>query len=196
MRILIVYCHPVEDSFAASLHRVVLQGLSSAGHELIDLDLYAESFAPVLSRQERVDYFDTARNFEPVKYYVDQLLSVDGIVLIYPTWWYGMPAMLKGYFDRVWLPGIAFDINPTGGITTGRLAHIRCIAVVTTYGSPWWLIRLYLGDPARKIVMRGLRRLCAPRCRALWYASYNMDRASPEALRAFLDRVLNAMSRL
>ena len=65
MRILIVYCHPVEDSFAAALHRVVLQGLSSAGHELIDLDLYAESFAPVLSRQERKDYFELLAIFGP-----------------------------------------------------------------------------------------------------------------------------------
>lgn len=104
--------------------------------------------------------------------------------------------MLKGYFDRVWLPGIAFHISPTGRITADRLTHIQLIAVVTTYGSPWWLIRLYLGDPERKLVMRGLRRLCAPRCRALWYALYNMDRASPEALSTFLDRVLNAMSRL
>ena len=63
---------------------------------------------------------------------------------VYPTWWYGLPAILKGYFDRVWAPGIAFDIGADGVFQTDRLANIRKLGVVTRYGSPWWLIRLYM----------------------------------------------------
>ena len=96
MRVLVIYCHPVAESFASAAHRTVLEGLAEAGHEVTDVDLYAEHFDPVMSRQERL-----------VQRYDDQLAAAEALVLVYPSWWYGMPAMLKGYFDRVWLPGVA-----------------------------------------------------------------------------------------
>ena len=117
-------------------------------------------------------------------------------MLVYPAWWYGMPAMLKGYFDRVWLPGVAFDVTPDGRVLTDRLQHIRRIVVVTTYGAPWWMVRIVLGDPARKIVSRAVRALCARDCRVDWYVQYNMDRATPRQLRRFLARVRAGVSRL
>ena len=81
--------------------------------------------------------------------YDEQLAAAEAIVLVYPAWWHGMPAMLKGYFDRVWLPGVAFDVTPDGRVQTDRLQRIRRIIVVTTYGGSWWLERIMLGDPAR-----------------------------------------------
>jgi NAD(P)H dehydrogenase (quinone) len=196
LRYLVVYCHPFEGSFCAKLHANVLEGLSAAGHEVIDLDLYAEGFSSVLSRQEFIDYRDSDKNTLNVRKYIDQLLGAQGIVLVYPTWWYGMPAMLKGYFDRVWLPGTAFDIGSKGEVVTGRLKHICSLVTVTTYGSPWWLNRVYMGDPGRKIVTRGLRQLCASDCRVRWYAKYDVDRASPKALKSFADRVRRQLERL
>lgn len=196
MRILVIYSHPVETSFSSALHAAVLEGLQGGGHDVIDVDLYADGFCPVLSRDEFVQYRDTMRNSKSVQVYVNQLLKVDGIAFVYPTWWYGWPAMLKGYFDRVWLPGVAFDIGEDGRIYKHRLAHIRCIVVVCTYGSPWWLNRLYLGDPVRKIFSRGLRHLCAPGCRVRWYALYNMDRVPGRKMKAFIDKVRKAMQSL
>src|ERR1019366_9995618 len=72
---------------------------------------------------------------QTVEKYASQLSKTEAIVAVYPTWWYGLPAMLKGYFDRVWAPGIAFDIGADGAFETDRLAHIRKLGVVTTYGS-------------------------------------------------------------
>ena len=196
MRILVIYCHPVETSYAAALRASVLEGLADGGHEAVTLDLYGEGFAPVLSREERLLYRDTTRNSDGVEAYTRQLREVQGIVLVYPTWWYGMPAMLKGYFDRVWLPGVAFDIARDGRLTTGRLGHIRRLAVVTTCGATWWLTRLYLGDPARRLVKRGLRPLCARDCRVDWYAHYDMDRATQAGLAGFRNRVRAGMAKL
>jgi len=170
-------------------HRTVLQSLAGAGHEVTDVDLYAENFDPVMRRQERLDYLNTARNERLVKRYDDQLVSAEAIVLVYPAWWYGMPAMLKGYFDRVWLPGVAFDVTPEGKVNTERLQRIRRILVVTTYGGSWWMVRLGLGDPARKLIGRAIRALCARDCRVTWCVHYNMDRATPTQLRRFLGRV-------
>jgi NAD(P)H dehydrogenase (quinone) len=196
MRVLVVYCHPVAESFAAAAHRTVLEALAEAGHEVTDVDLYAEHFDPVMSRQERLDYLNTERNERLVKRYDDQLVGTEALVLIYPAWWYGMPAMLKGYFDRVWLPGVAFDVTPDGTVKTDRLKALRRILVVTTYGGPWWMVRIGLGDPARKIVSRAVRSLCARNCRVTWCVHYNMDRAKPPELRRFLQRVRRAALRL
>ena len=113
----------------------------------------------MVSRQERLDYLNAARNERLVKRYDDQLVAAEAIVLVYPAWWYGMPAMLKGYFDRVWLPGVAFDVTPNGKVNTDRLRHIRRIMVVTTYGASWWMVPP-LGDPARKLIGRAFVR-CA-----------------------------------
>jgi NAD(P)H dehydrogenase (quinone) len=195
VQVLVIYCHPVAESFAAAAHGIVLQTLAARGHEVVDVDLYAENFDPVMSRQERLDYQNTERNIRPVRKYDEQLATAEAIVLVYPAWWYGMPAMLKGYFDRVWLPGVAFDVTPDGRVLTERLQRIRRIVVVTTYGGPWWMVRIALGDPARKVVSRAIRALCARGCRVEWYIHYNMDRATPRQLSRFLDRVRAGIGR-
>jgi NAD(P)H dehydrogenase (quinone) len=196
VQVLVIYCHPVAESFAAAAHGIILQTLAARGHEVVDVDLYAENFDPVMSRQERLDYQNTERNIRPVRKYDEQLATAEAIVLVYPAWWYGMPAMLKGYFDRVWLPGVAFDVTPDGRVLTERLQRIRRIVVVTTYGGPWWMVRIALGDPARKVVSRAIRALCARGCRVEWYIHYNMDRATPRQLSRFLDRVRAGIGRL
>jgi NAD(P)H dehydrogenase (quinone) len=127
----VVYCHPNDRSFASALHQTVLKALRSSGHEVTDLDLYTEDFRPVMSREERKEYEDPAQ----YRGYALQLAETDAIVAVYPTWWYGLPAILKGYFDRVWAPGIAFDRGADGVFQTDRLANIRKLGVVTRYGS-------------------------------------------------------------
>ena len=188
MRVLVIYCHPDETSFASALHKAAIESLTGAGHAVTDLDLYGEGFKPVLSLEERIEYSNSPVYVKSVEKYANQLASAEALVAIYPTWWYGMPAMLKGYFDRVWAPGIAYDVTPADKVETKRLAHIRRIAVVTTYGAPWWLIRLYLGDPERKLWSRAIRHLCAHDCKLVWHAHYDMDRATPPALDKFLTR--------
>jgi NAD(P)H dehydrogenase (quinone) len=130
-----------------------------------------------------------------VQKYADQLATTDAIVAVYPTWWYGLPAMLKGYFDRVWAPGVAFEIGSDGKFHTDSLAHIRKLGVVTTYGSPWWLIRLYMGDPERKLWGRAIRKLCGKACTLDWHARYNMDQSTPESLERFRRHVQRSFRR-
>jgi putative NADPH-quinone reductase len=107
-------------------------------------------------------------------------------VLVYPTWWYGMPAILKGWLDRVWAPGVAFNLGD--GAIQPTLTNIRRIAVVTTYGSPNWLL-WYIGRIDRKLVGRGLRRLCAKDCRVEWVTLTRMDQRSRAECETFVQRV-------
>ena len=135
MRVLVIYCHPVETSYHAALHTEVVLNLRSAGHEVDDCDLYAEDFNPVLSRAERLGYHEVPSNRRPVQGYVDRLLRAEAVVLCFPTWCFGMPAMLKGFCDRVLMPGVAFDISDPHKLKPA-LTHLKRISAVVTYGRP------------------------------------------------------------
>ena len=87
MHVLVIYCHPVAESFAAAAHTTVLAALRQAGHEITDVDLYAHEFDPVMNRRERLDYATPERNERLVKRYDDQLVAAEALVLIHPTWW-------------------------------------------------------------------------------------------------------------
>lgn len=194
MHILVIYCHPARDSQTAKLLHRVVQRATDLGHELVVCDLYAEEFDPVLSACDFAIYHDVMANTAKVERYVEDLRAAEGVIMVYPTWWYGMPAMLKGYLDRVWLPGVAFDLDDRQRVTTEALSRIRRFMVITTYGAPWAWIHLHMGDPGRKQVLRGLRRLFSPRCRARWLALYGMDTATRQRREAFEDRVEKAVA--
>jgi NAD(P)H dehydrogenase (quinone) len=187
LRILVVFCHPVGESFAAALRDRCVADLRGAGHEVNLKDLYAEGFEPVLSPQERRAYEDLDADRGAVAGEIEALRAAEGLLLIYPTWWYGLPAMLKGWFDRVWLPGVAFALDGERGISPHALSGIHRLMVVTTYGAPRWFIRLWMGDPGRKVMLRGFRPLLARGCRVSWAAHYAMDRSTPQTRARFLE---------
>jgi len=132
MRVLVLFAHPVETSFSAALHRATVEALRASGHEVDDCDLNAEGFNPVLSREERIDYHDLALNRVYAGPYVDRLLAAEGLVLVFPVWNYGYPAILKGFLDRVFLPGVSFTL--ANGKVWPALSNIHKLAAVTTYG--------------------------------------------------------------
>ena len=193
MRVLVIFCHPVETSFNAALHQEVVKSLRSAGHEVDDCDLYAEDFNPVLGRAERLGYHDVPSNRLPVQGYVDRLLQAEALVFCFPTWCFGMPAMLKGFFDRVLMPGVAFDISDPQNVKPS-LTHIRRISAVVTYGRPRWTA-LLMGDPPRKSITRYLKLLTGGRAPTTYHAQYHMNVATPEILTRFKSRVGRAMLR-
>ena len=194
MRVLVIYAHPLADSFAAALHQAIVAALRRSGHEVDDCDLYAEGFEPVLSPAERRDYNTPTPDLTGVADHVARLRAAEALVLCFPTWWYGMPAILKGYFDRVWAQGVAFHLPEGGGAILPGLANIRKLWVVTTYGAPWWLIRLVLRDPVRAVILGGLARLCGRRVETRFLALYNIDAASRARCAAFLARVERAFA--
>lgn len=186
MRVLVLYAHPVETSFNARVHEVVVQALTQAGHEVDDCDLYAEGFDAVLSRQERLDYHDLEINRTPVAPYVERLLAAEALVLVHPIWNFGLPAILKGFFDRVFLPGVSFHLKD-GNLSPG-LTHITKLAHVVTYGSPRWRA-FVLGDAPRKVATRVMRAMTKPGAPVSYLAQYNMNKASEAELKGHLDRV-------
>lgn len=189
MRALVVYCHPNPDSFTAAVRDTVCDALHRSGAETRVVDLYAEDFDASLSAAELSIYEDTARNTAPVAGHVAALRWADTLIFVYPTWWYGLPARLKGWLDRVLVPGVAFRMpEATGGDIKPGLTHIRALAVFTTCGASRWLTAA-IGAPGRRTLLRGIRALCGRRCRTLYCAHYLMDSSTPESRAAHLARV-------
>jgi putative NADPH-quinone reductase len=197
MKLLLVFCHPDPQSYAAALRDAALQALGRAGHEVRQIDLYAESFDPVFSAAEKASYLaDTGSNIQGVAAHVQALRWAEGWVAVYPTWYYGAPAMLKGWLERVWLPGVAFRVAAARqGTIGGELKNIRQFVGVTTSGAPWWWLKV-IGDPGRSLFMKGLRPLYAKGCRMKWLQLYNMNHATPAERQAFVARVQRELSRL
>jgi putative NADPH-quinone reductase len=190
MRLLVVFCHPDPESFGAAIFRTACQALREAGHELRIIDLYAEGFDPVFRLEEKRSYLtDTAQNIAGVAHHVEALQWAEGWVAIYPTWFYGLPAMLKGWLDRVWLPGVTFQVATAKKRTIrGELQNIRRFVGITTSGSPWWWLRV-IGDPGRSLLMKGLRPLYARGCRMSWLQLHDMNHATAADREAFLAKV-------
>src|ERR1043165_5343898 len=193
MLIQVVHSHPLTDSYNHALFRTIVEALQGR-HQVVATDLYREHFSPVMTEAERRSYYQPHYAEEEVSPVVRQLRQADGIIFCFPHWWFSMPAMLKGYFDRVWAPGTAFEHDLAGGRIKPLLTNIRMFGVVTTYGSPWWLTRLVAGDPGRKVLMRALKPMCRPGARSFYLAHYDMDRSTAQSRQAFIERVRVAIS--
>ena len=191
MRVLLVYAHPVETSFNAALRDAVMAGLMPR-HSVDLQDLNAEGFDPVMSRAERLGYHAIPDNVAPVAAEVARLRAAQALVLCFPAWSFGPPAILKGWIDRVMLPGVSLHIQPDGSVR-GGLTHLRKLGGVVTYGQTRWRARL-MGDYPRKLVCRYLRFSMGMRTPVAFHAHYAMNVSTAESRARFLREVGRAMA--
>lgn len=194
MRVLVVYCHPDPGSFVAAARDRALAGLDRAGHEVRLTDLYGDDFEPAMSAAERLSHAEPGVQPE-LRSYADDLAWAQAIVLVYPTWWSGQPAMLKGWIDRVWVAGVAWELPPGANVLRPLLSDVRRIVVVTTHGSSK-LINALQGEPGKRTVTRSIRTMCSKRTRTTWCALYGLDSASESRRQEFLDRVEHTLATL
>lgn len=194
MRTLVVYCHPVPESFGAAVRDAVVDSLGAKGDEVRLIDLYAEGFNPVLGTEERRHYNEGPSDDPDLQRHYDHIRWAEAVLFVYPTWWYGLPAMLKGWIDRTWATDIAFKLPKDGGSIVSLVSHIRKLGIVTTCGASWWL-SLLIGQPGRKTILRGVWTLTGRRCRTLYVAHYNMDTSTDASRQAFLARVRRKLAR-
>lgn len=192
MRVLVVHAHPVETSFNRSLYEAAVGALQEAGHEVDALNLYDEDFIPVMSREERLTYHEVPDNLTPaIAPYVERLRAAEGLVFIHPVWNYGYPAILKGFFDRIFVPGVSFVLE------NGEVRQIlkkKRVAYVTTYGGDrlrTWL----MGDPPRRLARRWAWAMFGTPLPPAYIALHKMDKRTEPELRAFIEKVRRAMRR-
>ena len=189
MNALVVIAHPCADSFCHAAAGRAVAGLDAAGHDVDTIDLYAEHFTTAMSLDERLAYDTDDPMLDPqVRDHADRLRRAEILVFVYPTWWSGLPAILKGWLERVMVPGVGFTFDESTGKVRPGLQQVRRIIGISTYGSPRIAVRL-INDNGRRIITRALRMSCGWRARTTWLALYGMDTASPADRTAFLARV-------
>lgn len=191
MRILVVFAHPLESSFVSALHGRVVEILRAGRHIVDDLDLYAEKFDPVMSREGLLHYVDTNANTREVEGYVQRLRAVDGLVLVFPVWFDGLPAIMQGYFQRVFLPGVAVRIDEAG-LFHPNLHHIKRMASICAYGEGERDVSAK-GDPPLRFVRDNIGALIDPKGRFEYLALYDMNFTAAPRRAAFLERVTRAL---
>jgi putative NADPH-quinone reductase len=189
VRVLLVLAHPLPNSLCATLAQTARDQLSAP--ELRFVDLYAQDFDPRLSAAERSTYY-RPRDSEFLAQDCADLAWAEVLVLVFPTWWFGFPAILKGWFDRVWAPGVAFDHAADLSSITAKLKLKRVVAI-TTLGSPWWA-DLALFYPVRRVLKYAILRACAPQAKLSWISIYKAEKLSQQQVDAAKARVIRALS--
>jgi putative NADPH-quinone reductase len=194
MRVLVVYGHPDSTSLAAAVHERAVFALTASGHDVDVVDLYGEGFDPRLNEAEWSGAAP-ARDDVVLSRHIVLLQAAEALVFVYPTWWGGPPAMVKGWLDRVWVEGVAFRRVAGSNRPRARLTNIRRLVVVTTHGSTKW-VNVIEGEPGKRLVGRWLRVLCHPLARTRWIALYGVDQSDDAVRRRFLGRVERELARL
>ncbi len=199
MNVLVVHAHPDPESYGAALRDAAVRGLEAAGHDLTLIDLQADDYEPCLTRADYEAYEEVGRPDGPghhdpmVQQHIDAVRRADALVFVYPTFWSGLPAVLKGWIDRTILPGVGFSVKTNGSIR-GELRHVRHVIGITTYGSPR-PYRLIVGDAGRRS-LRLLRRSAGLRCRFRWLSLDTLDGRSDDDRSAFIGRVESELAQL
>lgn len=189
MHCLVVLAHPLADSLCAALARAAVAALERGGHTVELADLYREHYSPVLTETERASYYDGPYASGGIELEIARLQRADAIVLVFPTWWFSLPAMLKGWFDRVWAPGVAYDHADDLGPIRARLGRLRQALAITTLGSPWWVDRIVMRRPVRAVLKTALFGTCAPQCRFAMQSFYGCERLSAAQAKDLCARV-------
>ena len=189
MKCLVVIAHPDSDSLCHALAHAAVTALTAAGHEVDIEDLCTSGFSPALTLAERRSYYGEAFDARAVSAEIERLRAAEALVLVFPTWWFGFPAVLKGWFDRVWAPGVAYDHANDLGPITPRLHNLRRALALTSLGSPWWVDRLVMWQPVRRILRTAILGTCAPNCRLEMLSFYNAEKLTAPLVEAFRSRV-------
>jgi len=194
MKCLVVTAHPLSNSLCGKLTDHVVNKLTQMGYEIQLEDLYAESFNPALTKEERESYYSNAYDASRVSKEAERLLAAEVLVFIFPTWWFGFPAILKGWFDRVWGPGIAYDHASDFGPITPRLNNLKKVLAVTTLGAPWWVDRLIMRQPVRRVIKIALLGACAKNSSLQYLSLYKSENLNHEIIERFTHRIDRALN--
>src|SRR5882724_1207903 len=157
MKVAIVFNHPYAQSFCAAVLQSVLSGLQQGGHEADVLHLDKEGFNPVMTEADLLGFVKGAPVDPKVIEYRQRLEQADHLVMIFPVWWELMPALTKGFIDKVIFPGVAYDYDNSGRwpMMRKRFHRLKGVTVITTMNTPSLVYRLVFGNAIRKALFAG-----------------------------------------
>ncbi len=188
MRAVVIVANPNSSSFSHAIAARLREGLEASGHDVIVHDLYAEGFRAAMSAEEREAYHGDVPVIDPlVIEHITDLRDAHTLVFVYPTWWSSLPAVLKGWLERVMVPGVGFVFDERHKVRPG-LTNVKRLVGIATYGSSWRSVKL-INDNGRRTILRALRLSTSVRTRSTWLPLYGMDSLDPSDRERFLVKV-------
>jgi len=157
MKVAIVFNHPYPQSFCAAVLQSVMNGLQRGEHEADVLHLDKEGFNPVMTEADLLGFVRGEAVDPKVLEYRQRLQEADHLVMIFPIWWELMPALTKGFIDKVIFPGVAYDYDNSGPfpMMRKRLHRLKGVTVITTMNTHSLVYRLVFGNAIKKALFAG-----------------------------------------
>jgi putative NADPH-quinone reductase len=156
MRTVIVFNHPNDGSYCNAILNVVTQGLQKANHEIDLIHLDNDGFNPVMSKADLKAFVEHKPIDPQVINYSDRLKKADHLIFIFPIWWDLMPAMTKGFVDRVLSPGVVYNHHPRGFGLQPLLNNLKSVTMITTMNKPKIMYSLVIGNLIKKAMIKSV----------------------------------------
>ena len=161
MKTLIIYNHPHEESFCSAIRDAVQAGLVTGGHAYKIINLDADGFDPVMREKDLAAFVQGGRNdgreiegIDPLaRSYMDKMRWAERIVMIFPIWWMTMPAMTKGFIDKVIFPGIVYKME--GSKLVSKLSNLKQVVIITTMNTPADIYKDVFGNSIEGSLIKG-----------------------------------------
>lgn len=195
MKVAIVYNHPYEGSYCKAILDTVLSGVAKAGNEADVLNLDQEGFNPVMTAAD-LKAFVMQKPIDPqVLAYQTRLQQADHLVFIFPIWWELMPAMTKGFIDKVIFPGLAYSQEKNSMRMKPLLTNIKSVTVISTMNTPSWLYSILFGNAVRKALLVGAFWKTGYKNRK-WINLTQVKSASPAKRQSWLKKIEERFTKL
>lgn len=195
MRVLLVVDHPYSGALTHALVASARKGLEAAGHEVDLVDLHADGFDPVMHSEDLAAWRHGETPNQQVADYQQRLQVADHVVMAFPIWWSVMPAMTKGFIDKVFVKGVAYHQPKPGGMMKRALEKLNGVTVISVMATPEAAYRMILGSPLIKMLFRGTFRQIGIK-NLTWLNHSNPMAKTPEQRAEMLNRVEERMAKL
>lgn len=181
MKTLIVYNHPYSGSFNHALLESVISGAKKAVHEVDVIDLDKDKFDPVMTAADLLAFRDHKMIDPQAKAYAKRLKEADHLVMVFPIWWELMPAMTKGFIDKVIFPGAAYEYTESGYGMKTLLPNLKSTTVITTMNTPKLVYRFMYGNAIKQALVKGTLKKTGMK-NVKWF-NFTMVKSSTQAKR-------------
>lgn len=193
MKTLVVYNHPYEGSFCHAILEKVVEGALLKGEvDVIDLD--NDKFNPVMSQEDLLGFIKHKIVDEKAQDYAERIREADNLVLIFPIWWELMPAMMKGFIDKVIFPGAFYEYTKSGYGMKTLVPNLKKVTVITTMNTPKLIYRLIYGNALKNALVKGTFKKAG--IKNVEWISFNMVKSSSvEKRNSWLETVKRKLSK-
>lgn len=194
MKVTVIYSHPWEGSFNHAILKTVKESLIRNKHTFNIIDLNKEGFNPVFKVKE-LSLFKLGKYLDPkVGKYQKMILNSDHLIFIFPIWWGDVPAILRGFFDKVFLKKWAYD-QTDAGFLKGKLNFIKSSSLIMTMGAPKVYYHLSLKSSIRKNIAVRILKMCGIKKSDL-IAFCSIDKSTGLSRKKWLEEIKNYISKL